>query len=666
MNIALIPILPLVAAALTAFMGREQRKAAAWTVIAAQATATVLAVQAFLGTVGTLGTHETAEVATFNFPWVSIGASTLQLGLLLDPLAAGMALMVSFVSLVIFIYSLGYMKDDPNFARFLCFLSLFSAAMLGVVLSNSLLLTFICWELVGLASYLLIGFWFQKPAAAAAAKKAFITTRIGDMGLLLGMLWLYSSTGTLLFYDGGNGCLEGPALSALAAHSVAFGLAASSAIALLIFCGAAGKSGQFPLHVWLPDAMEGPTPVSALIHAATMVAAGVYLVARVFPLFAAAGLTSASLVTVAWVGAFTALFAALIAVAQTDIKRILAYSTVSQLGFMMLALGVGSVSAAMVHLIAHAFFKALLFLGAGSVIHGVHGEQDIREMGGLRKPMPATFLTYAIGMMALSGVPFFFSGFWTKDEILHVTHGWPVSHVPFYAAAAAAFLTAFYMTRQICGVFAGKYRGKAHPHESPAIMTVPLGILAAAAVLMAIPATPAWPWLHGYHGGHAVTLDFARLLDHGFLTIAGLSALIAALGIGLGWIVYRRYRTPDPLDNIWPRAYRALSNRLYVDEFYEATFIRGFTALGRLSAWVDRWIFAGTVTLVAGTGLVCSKIGAFIDRFTIDLGFDSVCTGLGDGGELFSSWQNGRIQSYLGFVGAGAVVLLAILAWWIL
>lgn len=661
MNIALIPILPLVAAASTAVMARGQRKAAAFAVILAQTASTLLALRAFLGT---LGGH--AAVETFNFDWVSVGAGSLRLGLLLDPLAAGMALMVSFVSLVIFVYSLGYMKDDPNFTRFFCFLSLFSSAMLGVILSNSLLLTFICWELVGLASYLLIGFWFEKPSAAAAAKKAFITTRIGDMGLLIGMLWLYSSTGTLLFYDGGNGCLEGPALAALAARTVCFGLAASSAIALLVFCGAAGKSGQFPLHVWLPDAMEGPTPVSALIHAATMVAAGVYLVARVFPLFSAAGMTSASLVTVAWIGAFTALFAALIAVAQTDIKRILAYSTVSQLGFMMLALGVGSMAAAMVHLIAHAFFKALLFLGAGSVIHGVHGEQDVRDMGGLRRPMPATFYTYAIGMMALSGVPFFFSGFWSKDEILHVAHGWPVSHAPFYAAAAAAFLTAFYMTRQMCYVFAGKYRGKAHPHESPAVMTVPLVILAAAAVLMAVPATPAWPWLHGYTAGHPATLDFARLLDRGFLTIAGMSAVIALLGIGLGWTLYKRYRSPDPLETACPRAYRALAERLYVDEFYNATFIRGFAALGTLSAWVERWVFAGAVALASGGGTLCSKIGAFVDRFAINNGFDGACSGLGNGGDLFSSWENGRIQSYLRFLGAGAAVLLALLAWWIL
>lgn len=663
MNIALIPILPLTAAAITALMKRGQRGPAAVAVIAAQTAATLLALRAF---VGTLGGHSHAAVETFNFDWVNIGADTLRLGLLLDPLAAGMALMVAFVSLVIFVYSVGYMKDDPNFTRFFCFLSLFSAAMLGVVLSNSLLLTFICWELVGLASYLLIGFWFQKPAAAAAAKKAFITTRIGDMGLLLGMLWLYSSTGTLLFYDNGQGCLETSALASLATRTVALGLAASSGIALLIFCGAAGKSGQFPLHVWLPDAMEGPTPVSALIHAATMVAAGVYLVARVFPLFSAAGFTSAALVTVAWVGAFTALFAALIAVAQTDIKRILAYSTVSQLGFMMLALGVGSVAAGMVHLIAHAFFKALLFLGAGSVIHGIHGEQDIRDMGGLRRPMPVTFCTYAIGMMALSGVPFFFSGFWSKDEILHVAHGWPVSHLPFYAAAAAALLTAFYMTRQMCLVFAGTYRGHGKPHESPAVMTVPLMILASAAVLMSIPATPAWPWLHGYHSGHAVTLDFARLVEHGFLTIAGLSAALAATGIAAGWILYRRFSPVDPLQKVCSRGYAALSNRLYIDEIYSMTVIRAFDGLGRLSAWIERAVFAGAVRLASGCGLLASKAGNLIDRFAINLGFDSICNGLGDGGEVFSSWENGRVQSYLRFLGAGSVALLIFIGWLLL
>jgi NADH-quinone oxidoreductase subunit L len=678
--IALIPILPLLAAGITALMRRGRRGPAAALVIAAQAGSTVLSFLAFLQTLGADGPHGAVVRSTLNFPWLSLGSETLSLGLLLDPLSGGMVLMVSFVSLLIFIYSVGYMKDDPNFVRFFCFLSLFSAAMLGVVLSNSLLLTFVCWELVGLASYLLIGFWFHKPSAAAAAKKAFLTTRIGDMGFLLGMLWLYSASGTLLFYDGGNGCLEDGALTAMAARTACMGLAVSNCIALLIFCGAAGKSGQFPLHVWLPDAMEGPTPVSALIHAATMVAAGVYLVARMFPLFAATGAVSVSLNAVAWIGAFTALFAALIAVAQTDIKRILAYSTVSQLGFMMLALGVGSVTAAMVHLIAHAFFKALLFLGAGSVIHGVHEEQDIRNMGGLRKFLPVTFATYAIGMMALCGVPFFFSGFWSKDEILHVAHQWPVSQVPFFMAAAAAFLTAFYMTRQMCYVFGGSYRGHAHPHESPAVMTVPLVILAAAAVLMSIPATPAWPWFEGYHAGHAPELDFARLVEHGFLTIAGLSVAIVSLGIGIGYVLYRRVGvvtepcartggTPvppgmaDPVQNLFPGLYRAFSGRFWVDEIYGATVVRGLFLLGALAGFIERRVLAGIVALVGAASLLASVIGDLFDKFWIDLGFDSLCGGLRDGGDLFSSWESGRVQGYLRFLSVGVAVLLIIIGW---
>ena len=309
--------------------------------------------------------------------------------------------------------------------------------MLGVVIANSLLLLFICWELVGLTSYLLIGFWYHKPSAAAAAKKAFITTRIGDLAFLLGMVWLYSQTGTLLFYDDGHGCLEQSALAKLVAQTTSVGMAVSTGIGLLIFCGAIGKSGQVPLHVWLPDAMEGPTPVSALIHAATMVAAGVFLVARVYPLMAAHPRRALQVCDQPRSksspgSAPSPPSSPRIAVAQNDIKRILAYSTVSQLGYMMMGLGVGGVAVGMFHLITHAFFKALLFLGAGSVIHGCHEEQDIRRMGGLRKFMPVTFATYAVGMLALAGFPLFFSGFWSKDEILHAAHGWNVSHMPFY------------------------------------------------------------------------------------------------------------------------------------------------------------------------------------------------------------------------------------------
>src|SRR5580698_5087999 len=345
----LIPILPLLAAGIGALLKREQRRFAAAIAITSMGVSFVLAVVAF----GHLLPYP--QRLFFNFPWMQFGSEWLKLGWMLDPLAAAMLVMVTFVGLLIFIYSAAYMHHDENFTRFFCFLSLFAGAMLGLLIANSLLLLFMCWEVVGLTSYLLIGFWYEKPAAAAAAKKAFITTRIGDLGLLLGMVWLYGQTGTLLFYDHGAGCMEHPALLLLATQATGIGL--------LIFCGAVGKSGQLPLHVWLPDAMEGPTPVSALIHAATMVAAGVFLIARVYPL-----MTPQALQVVTWVGALTAVFAASIAVAQNDIKRILAYSTVSQLGYMMMGLGAGGVAVGMFHLMTHAFFKALLFLGAGSVI----------------------------------------------------------------------------------------------------------------------------------------------------------------------------------------------------------------------------------------------------------------------------------------------------------
>ena len=402
-------------------LAKSCRKSAAGLAVIGQVIALALSIVAILPTLQTSGFR-----AVQNFTWFTFGENALRIGWVLDPLAAAMLVMIALVGLCIFVFSIGYMADDKNFTRFFAYLSFFSGAMLGVVIANSLLLLFVFWELVGLASYLLIGFWIERPSAAAAAKKAFITTRIGDMGFFLGMLWLYHSSGTLLFYDDGNGCLESAGLTMLGASA--------TFVALLIFCGAVGKSGQFPLHVWLPDAMEGPTPVSALIHAATMVAAGVFLVARVYPLFSLGAINGVtpSLTVVVWIGVTTALMAALIAIAQADIKRILAYSTVSQLGLMMVSLGVGGVAAGIMHLLAHGFFKALLFLGAGSVIHGCHHEQDIRKMGGLRRLMPVTFLTYAVGMMALSGVPFFFSGGWTKEEILHATAHWPKSHMPYY------------------------------------------------------------------------------------------------------------------------------------------------------------------------------------------------------------------------------------------
>ena len=428
----LIPAAPVVASGVIALLKQPRRKTAAALSIGSLSFSLLLSLIAF-GHVLAGWTHGVAMRETVNFTWIQVGAGSVALGWVLDPLSAVMLVMVSFVGLLIFIYSIGYMEHDENYTRFFCFMSLFAGAMLGVVIANSLLLLFMFWELVGLTSYLLIGFWYQKPSAAAAAKKAFLTTRVGDIFFLLGIVWLFAQTGTLLFYNNGAGSLEAGALAALLSQPAALGLTAAGAIGLLIFAGAAGKSGQLPLHVWLPDAMEGPTPVSALIHAATMVAAGVYLIARVYPLMQAgalAGGTTTALTVVTWVGASTAVFAALIAVAQNDIKRILAYSTVSQLGYMMAGLGMGGVAVGMFHLITHAFFKALLFMGAGSVIHGCHEEQDVRRMGGLKSDMPLTFATYGIGMLALCGFPLLFPasgarmGFWRPPS----TGAWPKRH----------------------------------------------------------------------------------------------------------------------------------------------------------------------------------------------------------------------------------------------
>src|ERR1700691_4282059 len=508
----LIPAVPIVASGVIAVLKQPKRRTASTLAIGSLAFSLLLALVAF-GHVLAGWAHGAAVRETSNFTWLQFGSTNVDLGWVLDPLSAVMLVMVTFVGLLIFIYSTGYMAHDENYTRFFCFLSLFAGAMLGVVIANSILLLFMCWELVGLTSYLLIGFWYQKPSAAAAAKKAFITTRVGDIFFLLGIVWLFAQTGTLLFYNYGAGCLEGLALGGLLAQHAALGLTAAGAIGLLIFAGAAGKSGQLPLHVWLPDAMEGPTPVSALIHAATMVAAGVYLIARVYPLMQAGALvggTTVALTVVTWVGATTAVFAALIAVAQNDIKRILAYSTVSQLGYMMAGLGLGGVAVGMFHLITHAFFKALLFLGAGSVIHGTHEEQDIRRMGGLKVDMPLTFITYSIGMLALCGFPIFFSGFWSKDGILEAARSGAVKG-PFYLLVFGALLTAFYMTRQVSYVFLGYWRGHGTAHESPQVMTLPLAILAFFAVALGLIGTPAWPWFHAFLEGRAAEFSF-----HGF------------------------------------------------------------------------------------------------------------------------------------------------------
>jgi NADH-quinone oxidoreductase subunit L len=685
-NLWLIPALPILAAGLSALAPQRCRKFSATLAIGSMVFAFLLSLCAFAHALQHGGHEATKEV--FNFEWLRFAASApgiLKLGWVLDPLTAVMLVMVSFVGLLIFIYSVGYMALDENFTRFFCFLSLFAGAMLGVVIANSLLLLFISWELVGLTSYLLIGFWYHKPSAAAAAKKAFITTRIGDVAFLLGMVWLYSQTGTLLFYDDGAGCLEQSALAKMVVQTTGIGMAVSTGIGLLIFLGAMGKSGQVPFHVWLPDAMEGPTPVSALIHAATMVAAGVFLVARVYPLMSVhvegAAAETAALQVVTWIGAITAVFAASIAVAQNDIKRILAYSTVSQLGYMMMGLGVGGVAVGMFHLITHAFFKALLFMGAGSVIHGCHEEQDIRHMGGIRKFMPVTFATYAVGMMALSGVPLFFSGFWSKDEILHSAHGWPVSHVPFILGVTGALLTAFYMTRQVALVFFGNYRGsssshahsvkehKPHaPHESPAVMTVPLIVLAAFAILLGFVGTPVWPWFQKFLEGEALSFDFAKLTESGTLRLMAISTGVVFLGLFLGWNIYGRKpiqtaERPDVLKRMRPDIYSLLENKFYMDELYEATVIRFNAWFARVCDFLDTWIWGGAVLLVSYAVVGLSWMNRAFDEFVINLGFDQSCERVTLGGRLMSRLQDGRVQSYLRIIGIALVALVLFLIW---
>ena len=653
----LIPAVPFAAAVVILSLGKSRRKSAAVLAIGGQIVVLAISILAFLPTLQTPGFR-----AVQNFTWFTFGEQTLRLGFVLDPLAAAMLVMISLVGLCIFIFSVGYMADDKDFTRFFAYLSFFSGAMLGVVIANSLLLLFMFWELVGLASYLLIGFWIDRPSAAAAAKKAFITTRIGDMGFFLGMLWLYNRSGTLLFYDGGRGCLEGAGLALLGASA--------TFIALLIFCGAVGKSGQFPLHVWLPDAMEGPTPVSALIHAATMVAAGVFLVARVYPLFSLGAINgvSSSLTVVVWIGVTTALMAALIAIAQADIKRILAYSTVSQLGLMMVSLGVGGVAAGIMHLLAHGFFKALLFLGSGSVIHGCHGEQDIRKMGGLRRRMPVTFGTYAIGMMALSGVPLFFSGGWTKEEILHATALWHPSHAPYYLMLAGVVLTALYMTRQMIYVFFGNRRSVAeHAHESPRVMTMPLIVLAIGTIFLSVVLTSAWPWLHGYLTGEPVHFDIAHLIQ----PMLFISFVLVGAGIALGIWFYRkagvqdrdRPTDVDPLEYAQPALFRFLANKMWIDELYARTIIAFAWASARLSDWMDRYFWDG---LVRGFGAIGQLFGMFtadVDERGINAGVDETTVGARGLGRLLSSAHSGQIQIYLGVVAVGMLALLLLYAW---
>jgi NADH-quinone oxidoreductase subunit L len=517
--------------------------------------------------------------------WLSIGNLHIDFGLKLDALSLMMMLIVTGVGGAIHIYSFGYMHADRGFSRFFAFMSLFTFSMLGIVLANNFIQLFIFWELVGVSSYLLIGFWFEKPSAADAAKKAFFTNRLGDFGFLLGILVVWGILGSLNFFNLQNQLLQNPA---------ALGTMATTA-GLLIFCGAVGKSAQFPLHVWLPDAMEGPTPVSALIHAATMVAAGVYMLCRIIFL-----LDPTTLQVIAYIGGFTALLAALIAVQQNDIKRILAYSTLSQLGYMVMAAGLSGPTPAMFHLTTHAFFKALLFLGAGSVIHALHEEQDIWKMGGLCKKMGITFWTFLVGTLALSGVPPF-SGFYSKDSIL--AQALEQKNYPlFVLGAAVAGLTTFYMFRLFYVAFVGKPRTEVagHAHESPAVMTWPLIVLAVFAVIGGV--IPISEIFASQFTGetHGLTL-VERMLEPLHSPVPMLAGLIM---VAVGWFAARtayQDAASDPLPAKLGGFATAMKNRFYFDEIYEATFIRAHDFIAAVADFIDRWVVDwGGIGLVRG------------------------------------------------------------------
>ena len=674
----LIPGLPVLSALILSFFPASSRKGAAYFACGSMALSFIASLICFSMTNDSSG-GVTIQRLTYNFTWFDVGSTTVRIGWLLDPLNAIMLVMVTFISLLVFIYSIGYMEKDPRIVRFYAFLCLFAGAMLGLLISNHLLILFMCWEVVGLASYLLIGFWYEKPSAAAASKKAFITTRIGDLGFFIGILWLYQEAGTLLFYDSGQGCLETTALGWMTSAAGLAGLTAVTSIGGLIFVGAMGKSGQFPLHVWLPDAMEGPTPVSALIHAATMVAAGVFLMARVYPLLAATGAGTQALTLITWVGAITALVGALAACAQTDLKRILAFSTISQLGYMMLGLGTGGVAVAMFHLITHAFFKALLFLGAGSVIHGCQGEQDTRYMGGLRKTMPVSFATYGIGMLALTGFPLVTSGFWSKDEILHASLYWHGNYIPFIIALAGAFLTAFYMSRQMCIVFFGTNRldrkknsGSEKvgvPHESSPSMLIPLRFLAFFAIFAGFIGTPVFPWFKSFLEGGAVGWDLGALFHGSTLILAFGSSVIVLLGLASGWwfyssLVFDPLRDPDPLKERLPSGwFHVLNGKFFVDELYEKTIIQWTRDLANASAWFEKSCILPMMDGIVFVSKVTSWIGRLWDEWIINAGFDRICRGIQNQSNRVSRAHNGSVQFYLQVVALGFVLLTIFWIW---
>ncbi len=698
----LIPILPLAAFLVIIFFGQNLKERSPYVGIAAIAGSFLVSCYA---AVTWLAGH--GKTGDFICNWAPYGSDMIRVGFSVDALTIMMLFVVTVVSMMVQIFSVGYMHGDKRFPRFFAYLSLFTCAMLSLVIANTLLLMYVSWELVGLTSYLLIGFWFEKPEAMRAAKKAFLVTRVGDVGFFLGLLLLYANVGSLelskIFEHHTLIAMAAkevsiPAIGAIAAiilgifsygfaaaalkgakrlpiaiiagvavfaivfalmHSLSVSLSIAAIAALLLFWGAMGKSAQFPLHVWLPDAMEGPTPVSALIHAATMVAAGVYLVARMYPVF---HIDQRALMVVAAIGAFTALFAATMGLVMNDIKKVLAYSTISQLGYMMMALGVGGYTAGMFHLMTHAYFKANLFLGSGSVIHGT-GTQDMRQMGGLRKKMPWTFLTFAIGTLALAGFPGF-AGFFSKDEILLTAYHWEYGKIIFYAGLAGAFMTAFYMTRLVAMTFLGKPRDPSiHAHESWKVMLIPLFILAFLSIAAGYIGIPGHSIFGHYINPEVIGIE--GMVEHHFsLVVMLLGTLAGIVGIGIASLIW-----------IWPVlkfdwlkpsfgwVQTIVENKYYMDEINDIVVIKPLMFVNNAMYAFDRWVI--DYAIVNGVGwftLILSRFWSVFDKYVVDGLVNLVAETSKIGGRVLKFTQTGIVQQY----AAITVICVILLSWYFL
>ncbi len=682
----LIPALPLLAVVVLQFFEGRLGKRAANVAIGAITLSFLLSVAVLLQAVAYNATHEAhGMIMHREMRWITLNNVDISLGIMVDNLTAVMLIVVTLVGLAIQVYSLGYMHDEPLFGRYYRYLSLFTFSMLSLVLADNLFQAFIFWELVGVCSYLLIGFWFKKDGPQYAQKKAFLVTKFGDLGFLVGVTVVFFVFGTFSF-EGIFGRV--PEIARFAFTDVLWGLTGTgliTVIALLIFLGAMGKSAQFPLHIWLPNAMEGPTPVSALIHAATMVAAGVYLVGRMYPLFAASHVAS---LVVAVIGAITLLMAATIALTVNDIKGVLAYSTISQLGYMMLGLGAGSLTAGIFHLMTHAFFKALLFLGAGSVIHAAH-THDLREMGGLRKHLPRTFWTFAIATLAIAGIPPL-SGFWSKDEILLAAFHF--STPLFIVALLGAGLTACYMSRLVFLCFFGSSRkakrhdvGHAGPiHESPWSMTYPMMALAGLSIVAGLVGAPL-PLVGNLFG------EFIRYgAEHPepSLALMALSVLAACAGISVAYLAYvRKAFSPAAVSRALGPLHALVSRKYFIDEFVDLVAVKGSLLVGRCLAWLDRTVVDGAVNLAGRCGRQLSKASGAFDLAVVDgaVNLSGAATRLasnasgvfdlavvdgavnlsarltGGAGAVLRTTQTGKVQTYVAMVFAGLLCLFVML-----